>query len=179
MDCCREVMVLRTFVQSATRHRATQRLLTKYAVGRRAAADVADGLAALLAQLQYEEASALLDEALLAVRPVPSVLWDLACRHLESLGQEPLRRMLALTAEDARLDRRLARHRGRLIDSVDGILALLHEAHRLEWAAPLLDAAMRGRFGLRAHFGPGSDRGAPGSDRGPQGSDRGAGLAHT
>ena len=164
MDCCREVRVLRTFVPAAARHRATQRLLVKYTDGRRTAADVADGLAALLAQMHHEEASDLVHDALLAVRPVPSLLWDCACRQLDRLGREPLRRMLALAATDARLARRFVPHRARLIDSVDGILALLDEKHQCEWAPALLHRAMRGRFGPRGlpvDRAPSPDREAP------------------
>ena len=166
-QCCREVQVLRTFAPPATRHRATRRLLTKYADGRRAAASVVDGLAALLAQLQYEEASAMLNDALLCVRPVPSLLWDFACRQLGWLRREALCQMLALADRDPRrLGRRFEPHRAGLIDSVDGILALLQEGHRFRWAPALLRAAMRGRFGLRS----------PELDRGLE-PDRGTGLS--
>lgn len=142
--------MLRTFAPAATRHRATQRLLVKYVDGRRAAADVVDGLAALMAQLRHDEASTLVHESMLAVRPVPSVLWDFACRQLPVLKAEAVRQMLDLVHDGGRLERRFVAHRALLADSVEGLLALLRDRDRFEWAPRLLNVAMRGQFGLRA-----------------------------
>ena len=138
--------MLRTLSPAATRHRATRRLMTKYADGRRGAADVVEGLAALLAQLHYDEASRALNDALHSVRPVPSLLWDFACAQLEWLSHDTLRQMLRLAAADRRLARRFEAHRGRLAGSVNGILALLQEGGQLEWSGRVLCQALRGPF---------------------------------
>lgn len=139
---CKEVLVLRSFSSIATRQRAVRRLLAKYVDGRRTAAHVVDGLAALAAQLHYADASRLAADAMHGVRPVPTVLWDWVCAHLDWLTCDAQRQVLRLAAADARLRRRLHPHRERLVASVDGVLALLHERRRFEWADDFLRRAL-------------------------------------
>lgn len=152
---CREVLALRTFAPAEERQRTSRRLLRKYIDGRRSAADLVQGLAALLAQLQHREASRLLGQALDGVRPVPTLLWDWACRHLRWQTTHTLHRMLYLSTTDRRLARRLEPVRDRVADTLEGVLALLNESHRIEWVRPLL----RRRFG--PHLQPDREGPAP------------------
>lgn len=115
-----------------------RRLIYKYTYGRRTAAHVVDALAASIAQLNRVECSWLLSEALMAVRPVPSLLWDYACNHLEFLGSSAVREMLELVARDARLAKRFRPHRRKMTASPDALVALVHEQHRFDWAADLI-----------------------------------------
>lgn len=141
MVACREVQVLRALSSPpALRRRAIKRIVYKYADGRRTAAHVVDALAASLAQMNRGECSRLLSEALLVVRPVPSLLWDYACGHVESLGSGTVQEMLELVARDARLAKRFRTHRHRTTHSADAFVALLlaQEKHRFDWAVPLI-----------------------------------------
>jgi hypothetical protein len=160
---CREVQVLRTFTPPWTRLYVVHRLVRRYAAGRRSATDVCAALAALDAQRQHEDCGRLLLDAWDAVTPVPTVLWTWACRRADVLGCGVLRRMLRLAAVHARYAAHLRAHRDRLAASVDGVIALVHEAHRHPgWAPQLLRPALRA-FMLpvpRVHDPPGGARSA-------------------
>lgn len=142
MTCCREVAVLRSLVDNVARSRACDRLLRRYVTGRRAAADVVDGLQALYSQNRRSECSSLLTGAFSAVQPVPTVLWLWACSHPDALHVDVVRYMLRLGTTSPRLDKHLRTHRHKLAQEPEGLVALLAEHRRMApWG---VDAAARG-----------------------------------
>lgn len=145
---CREVQVLRTLGgDGVAAGRAADRLVRKYVTGRRSACDVVHGLRALLSRNARAAAGELAHSALVAVHPVPTLLWAWTCEHAVLLDVDTVRYMLRLAAVNPRYAKHVRRHRAAVATSPEGLVALLHESHRLpDWAG---DAV---RDGL-AHFG--------------------------
>jgi hypothetical protein len=143
-SACAEVRVLRSFVPPWRRHKAINALVRRYASGRRDAWDVCEGLAALLGQGRVDDCGWLLMDAMDAVRPVPTVLWTWACRHADLLGFVPAQKVLRIAALSPRYERHLVAHKDALTRSVDGVVALIHEAWRFPaWAPETLRPALR------------------------------------
>lgn len=142
---CLEVQLLRTFVYPATRRRLMEKLVTKYARGRRSASDVLLALAALRGQMRHAECDAMLSECLEVVAPVPTALWAWACANVRVLGCTTLRTMLRMAADrdGGRYLKHLYPHRHALASSPDGLVALMHESHRFPWAAGLVAPTLR------------------------------------
>ena len=142
MEACAEVRVLRQFSDAHAKARAVNRLCRRYRRGWRSARQVVLGLDALKAQNEHQLASELVAGALAAVVPVPTVLWTWACRHADTLGVHCLRHVLRLAGTDARYDKHLARHTHRFAKSPDGLVALVHEFHRLPWVPGVAQPAV-------------------------------------
>lgn len=135
MACCREVAVLRSFSDFLSRTAACDRLVRRYVVGRRSARDVVDGLKALYAQQRHAECVTLLRMAFDALQPVPTLLWLWACEHLGVLDLDTIRTMLRMCAVCTRYDKHLRCKSRELYARPEGLVALLHECHRLPgWA---------------------------------------------
>lgn len=140
-SCCREVQTLRGLLNS-NKERAAEKLLKKYISGRRSAHQIVLGLQALRAQNDSNLLCALAADALRALDPPPTVLWDWLCRHADLLGVNILRRMLRIAQRDPRCARHLAIHKGLLATTGDGIVALAHDGHRVPWGPGLAEPAI-------------------------------------
>lgn len=144
MAVCPEAQILRLFVPQCVRDRAVRKLVRRYKDGRRSASDVCQALTAMAAQMHWEHCGRLLLDALDAVHPVPTVLWLWACRHVHVLGCGVVRHMLRLAAARTRFETHLKPYIPKMAESIDGTVALIHEAHRFpDWAPPVLRAAIR------------------------------------
>lgn len=147
---CPEVEVLRTFCSATSRAKALARLTRKYRTGRRTASDVCLALDALLAQNLDAAAGLLALECMKQVAPVPTTLWDWACRHADRLGVRELRFMVSL-AHAPRYRKHL--DTAKLTATPEGLAALLHEAPRTPWA----HAVVRGYFDACGEAKPPAD----------------------
>ncbi len=142
MGACAEVQVLRAFGPRAAREHAALKLCRKYAKGRRSAEQVVMGLEALKARNDDEGVCDLLAAALFVVTPVPTLVWEWACRHADLLQVHTLRHMLKVAGASARCEKHLLAHKDRLVASPDGLVALAHECHRLAWGPDLARPAI-------------------------------------
>ena len=141
---CKEVQALRLLVGSdnPVKALAVGRLVRKYATGRRSCVDVCQGLDALKAQHQPHHLHTLVVNCLEVVEPVPSCLWVWCCANAGLLPCSVLRHMLTIAAESPRYFRHLAAHLPGLLATPDGVVAALHELHRLPQIADAVDAAV-------------------------------------
>lgn len=139
---CTETRILRTFAPADLRHRTIDTLLRKYADGRRSARHVYESIAALRAQNRYAEADEALLHALDVVRPVPTVLWTLACDRLRYWDVERTRGLLRIARDDPRYVKHLSR--SDLTSTTHGLVALMHEAssERSDWSLDMLGRAL-------------------------------------
>lgn len=135
---CEEVRVLRTFTKDKTR--VIDSLCRRYTDGRRCANDIIMALDALWSQNHESHCRHLLTEALTGVTPVPLLLWTWACAHVNILGVEAIRYMLALSSADKCYEKRL--NKDVLADTPDGLVALMYEMQRFPAWAP--EAVQRG-----------------------------------
>jgi len=154
---CAEVQVLRRLPAPNThaqRVRATRRLYRKYASGRRSVVQIVHALDALRAQNGGQEVCEMAEAALAAVTPVPTVLWLWLCRHARSLRVTTLCHMLRVAGQDARCSRLLERHKHKLTATPDGLVALAHECHNVEWGPAVARPAIAGLLARFPARGP-------------------------
>lgn len=141
---CREVRVLRdTRPPWHAKAKASMRLLDKYKKGRLEAGQFVMGLKALLAQNYGTAASDLVGHGLLAVEPVPLVLWIWACEHVALLNSPVLRLMLRVAGRREVHDKYLRRRASEVASTPEGLVALAHDAHRVPWGSKLAEDAIR------------------------------------
>lgn len=133
-EACKEAQVLRSLLpDSHARTRALDKLVRRYAEGRRTAEHVVQALNALCAQNRICSPTVL--EAFHAVQPIPTVLWTWACAHHAQLHVDALSFMLRQAAQNRTYQKHLRRVKHALADTPDGMVAVFHEGHRLGWAA--------------------------------------------
>lgn len=140
---CPEVRRLRTFECTGEAGMATVGKLTKkYKQGRRSAREVVQGLDALVARNETELVRLLATTGLLAVTPVPTVLWVWVCDHARLMGANTLRHVIEVAAVDARCARHLLPRAAALTATPEGLVALAHAAHKLPWGPELARPAI-------------------------------------
>lgn len=133
MGACSEVRTLRLLVPGHVRDRAIEHLVRKYAAGRRCVSDVVSGLDACLGQNRCVEAASLWVHAARAVHPVPLVLADWCCAHLDIMSVEALRLLLRLAADDVAVSTRVGRYVDALTATPEGLVALMYDGSALRW----------------------------------------------